>query len=87
MTDVVKLLGDEAKYLLEYKCKTIQKEQLNLPGPDFIDNRRPPRSDRCLKCVCPMADNRRKESSQYRWPMAGRSNTGHRVHGLVRGIK
>ena len=37
MTDVVKLLGDEASDLLEYKCKTVPKEQLHLPGPDFID--------------------------------------------------
>jgi class I fructose-bisphosphate aldolase len=37
MTDVVKILGDEAKYLLEHRCNTIQKEQLHLPGPDFIE--------------------------------------------------
>jgi class I fructose-bisphosphate aldolase len=37
MTDVKKLLGDEAKSLLEYKCKTVPKENLHLPGPDFVD--------------------------------------------------
>jgi class I fructose-bisphosphate aldolase len=37
MTDVKKLLGDEAKSLLEYKCKTVLKENLHLPGPDFVD--------------------------------------------------
>ncbi|MBN2322485.1 MAG: class I fructose-bisphosphate aldolase [Spirochaetes bacterium] len=37
MTDVKKLLGDEAKSLLEYKCTTVPKENLHLPGPDFID--------------------------------------------------
>ncbi len=37
MIDVEKMLGDEASDLLEYKCKTIPKEQLHLPGPDFID--------------------------------------------------
>lgn len=37
MTDVEKLLGDEAEDLLEYKCKTVPKEQLHLPGPDFVD--------------------------------------------------
>ena len=31
------LLGDEAKQLLSHKCTTIPKEQLHLPGPDFID--------------------------------------------------
>ena len=31
-----KLLGDKAS-LLDYQCKGISKEQLHLPGPDFID--------------------------------------------------
>ncbi len=31
------MLGKEAKALLEHKCGTIAKEQINLPGPDFID--------------------------------------------------
>jgi class I fructose-bisphosphate aldolase len=33
---IKKLLGDEADSLLNYKAK-FPKEQLNLPGPDFID--------------------------------------------------
>jgi len=37
MIDVEKLLGNDASDLLEYKCKTVPKEQLHLPGPDFID--------------------------------------------------
>ncbi|RKX96586.1 MAG: class I fructose-bisphosphate aldolase [Spirochaetes bacterium] len=36
MIDVEKLLGDEAKDLLGYKAK-FPKEQLHLPGPDFVD--------------------------------------------------
>jgi len=36
-TRIVELLGTEAKDLLEYKCKGIPKEQLHLPGPDFVD--------------------------------------------------
>ena len=31
------LLGDEARTLLDYKSQTIPKDQLYLPGPDFID--------------------------------------------------
>ncbi|MBD3169525.1 MAG: class I fructose-bisphosphate aldolase [candidate division Zixibacteria bacterium] len=31
------LLGDEASSLLNHKCKTVPKEQLHLPGPDFVD--------------------------------------------------
>lgn len=34
---IEELLGDNARLLLEYKSQTIPKEQLNLPGPDFID--------------------------------------------------
>jgi class I fructose-bisphosphate aldolase len=37
MNDVEKLLGDEAKGLLEYKCTTVPKEELHLPGPDFVE--------------------------------------------------
>jgi len=37
MIDVAQLLGDEAKDLLEHKSNTVSKDQLHLPGPDFID--------------------------------------------------
>ncbi len=35
--DIQQLLGDEAESLLSHTCKTISKEDLILPGPDFID--------------------------------------------------
>ncbi|NIR45348.1 MAG: class I fructose-bisphosphate aldolase [Gemmatimonadetes bacterium] len=31
------ILGDEADSLLSFKCEGITKEQLHLPGPDFVD--------------------------------------------------
>jgi len=31
------MLGEKARYLLEHKCKGVSKEQLHLPGPDFVD--------------------------------------------------
>ncbi|MBZ5535170.1 MAG: class I fructose-bisphosphate aldolase [Acidobacteriia bacterium] len=34
---IEKLLGDKAGYFLEHRCKTVSKDQLHLPGPDFID--------------------------------------------------
>jgi len=37
MTDIEQLLGNEARTLLDYKCKTIPSEMLHLPGPDFVD--------------------------------------------------
>jgi class I fructose-bisphosphate aldolase len=36
-TDIVGLLGKEADALLGHVCKTIPKESLHLPGPDFVD--------------------------------------------------
>ncbi len=34
---IVEVLGDKSKYLLEHKCKTVAKEQLHLPGADFVE--------------------------------------------------
>ncbi|HEX7485823.1 MAG TPA: class I fructose-bisphosphate aldolase [Vicinamibacterales bacterium] len=43
--EIIDLLGDKATYLLEHQCKTVSKDLLNLPGPDFVD-RIVSRSDR-----------------------------------------
>src|SRR5512134_2883026 len=37
MTNIVEMLGSDAKSLLEHTCKTIPKESLCLPGPDYVD--------------------------------------------------
>ncbi len=37
MTNVTKLLADEAEHLLAHRCIGIPKETLHLPGPDFVD--------------------------------------------------
>jgi len=37
MTDIVKLLGDEAKSLLDHTCNTISKDMLTTPGGDIVD--------------------------------------------------
>jgi class I fructose-bisphosphate aldolase len=34
---IEEILGDEAESLLTYQSKTIPKEKLHLPGPDFLD--------------------------------------------------
>lgn len=36
-TNVSKLLGKDAKYLLDHKSKTVSKDKLHLPSPDFVD--------------------------------------------------
>jgi class I fructose-bisphosphate aldolase len=35
--DLQSLLGDDAEFLLSHTCKGIPREQLTLPGPDFLD--------------------------------------------------
>ena len=35
--DIVQLLGDNAAYLLDHTCRTVSKDLLHLPGPDFVD--------------------------------------------------
>ncbi len=37
LDSIAALLGENAKSLLEYRAKGIPKEQLHLPGPDFVD--------------------------------------------------
>jgi class I fructose-bisphosphate aldolase len=37
ISQIEQILGEEADYLLSHQCKTIPKELLHLPGPDFID--------------------------------------------------
>ncbi len=49
-TDIIDLLGDEASDLLEYQSKTISKEALHLPGPDFVDRIFAP-SDRNIRVL------------------------------------
>ncbi len=37
MINVEQYLGADARSLLDHQCKTIPKEQLHLPGPDFVE--------------------------------------------------
>jgi class I fructose-bisphosphate aldolase len=34
---IVDLLGKDADYLLNHRCRTVDKSALQLPGPDFVD--------------------------------------------------
>ena len=36
-SEIVSLLADKASFLLEHKCTTVAKENLHLPGSDFVD--------------------------------------------------
>jgi class I fructose-bisphosphate aldolase len=37
LKEIEQLLGPDGKSLLEHQCKTIAKELLHIPGPDFLD--------------------------------------------------
>jgi fructose-bisphosphate aldolase, class I len=37
LSKIKELLGNQADSLLNHTCKTISKDQLHLPGPDFVD--------------------------------------------------
>lgn len=37
INEIEKLLGSDARTLLDHKCTGIPKESLHLPGPDFVD--------------------------------------------------
>jgi class I fructose-bisphosphate aldolase len=36
-SEIEAILGDDASSLLQHTCKTIPKDSLHLPGPDFVD--------------------------------------------------
>ena len=37
MSNLVNILDDQAVYYLDYKCKTIDKQLIHIPGPDTVD--------------------------------------------------
>ncbi|HLG03041.1 MAG TPA: class I fructose-bisphosphate aldolase [Bacteroidia bacterium] len=37
LTNIREILGTQADSLLNHTCKTISKDQIHLPGPDFVD--------------------------------------------------
>jgi len=56
LQDIERLLGADAKNLLEHQCKGISRELLHLPGPDFVDriwcaSDRPPQVLRSLQTL------------------------------------
>jgi class I fructose-bisphosphate aldolase len=61
------LLGSEASSLLGHKSQTIPKEQLNLPGPDFIDRvwTYSDRSPAVLRSLQSLFDNGRLAGTGY----------------------
>jgi len=65
--NIIELLGSEAKSLLNYESKTIPKDQLHLPGPDFIDRvmSHTDRSPRVLRNMSAIFGNGRLARTGY----------------------
>ena len=60
-------LGKDAQDLLEHKCQTVPKEQLHLPGPDFVDRiwKDSDRPTRVLRSIESMLDHGRLAGTGY----------------------
>ncbi len=65
--NIYELLGDEADSLLNHECKTISKDQLHLPGKDFVDRIWSPsdRNNRVLSNLQRLFDNGRLGGTGY----------------------
>jgi len=64
---IEEILGDEAGTLLEHRCQTIAKEDLHLPGPDFVERVWIPsdRSPRVLRSLQTLFDGGRLAGTGY----------------------
>jgi class I fructose-bisphosphate aldolase len=64
---IVELLGDKAEYLLNHQSKTIAKESLHLPGPDFVDRifQSSDRNPQVLRSLQAMYSNGRLANTGY----------------------
>lgn len=54
LAEIEALLGDKAEYLLAHTCKTIRKDTLHIPGPDWVDRIFSP-SDRNIRTLRSLA--------------------------------
>ncbi len=65
--DIKSLLGDKADSLLNHTCKTVSKEQLHLPGPDWVDRifAQTDRSNRVLRSLQTLYNHGRLAGTGY----------------------
>lgn len=64
---IEELLGKEAEDLLTHECETISKENLHLPGPDYVDDvwAQSDRNPRVLRNLQSLFDNGRLAGTGY----------------------
>ncbi|HEY7784861.1 MAG TPA: class I fructose-bisphosphate aldolase [Pyrinomonadaceae bacterium] len=67
LTRIEELLGDDARKLLDYKTDRIPKDQLHLPGPDFVDRvwTSSDRSPAVLRSIQTLLDHGRLAGTGY----------------------
>lgn len=67
LSSIEELLGDDARRLLDYTTTTISKDQLQLPGPDFIDRvwAHSDRNPSVLRSIQTLFDNGRLAGTGY----------------------
>jgi fructose-bisphosphate aldolase, class I len=65
--EIVSLLGEEAENLLEHECKTVSKDKLHIPGPDWVDRIFHPsdRNIRTLKSLASLFNHGRLAGTGY----------------------
>lgn len=65
--DIQKQLGSKAELLLKHVCKTVPKEKLHLPGPDWVDRIFSPsdRNIRVLRSLQTMFEHGRLKDTGY----------------------
>src|SRR5271170_5810481 len=67
LSNIEKALGDKASFFLEHKCKTVSKDDLHLPGPDFVDRiwTHSDRNPRVLRSIHSLYNNGRLAGTGY----------------------
>lgn len=65
--DTAAILGDASEHLLNHQCRTIPRENLYLPGPQFVDDvwGNSDRSPRVLRALQTLFDNGRLAGTGY----------------------
>ena len=64
---IEQLLGDQAAFLLEHRCETVERTMLHLPGPDFFDRTwtGSDRSNQVLRSLNSLYDHGRLANTGY----------------------
>lgn len=67
LSTIEKALGSKAGYYLEHQCTTISRDQLHLPGPDFVDRvwANSDRSPRVLRSLQTLFNSGRLSGTGY----------------------